>query len=181
MELAQAGMSQEEAPHRQAVIKSPHGKEQPSPAPVATVDSNTGQVDSTAAPQKLPAIDEQQPAAASAANDDYLQLDDDELLELACASMQPEQEGVGLAVGTAHQAVGSKAGDLSSFDQPEVPLPNSREVCAGECDNVTTLTSSDQAVSSTAWEGYQAAQQPCWIHWTLFVCITIPSLAEAGQ
>lgn len=160
MELAQAGMSQEEAPHWQTGAKSPHGKE-PSPALVATVHSNAGQVDSDAEPQKLLPIDEQQPADASAANDDYLQLDDDELLELACASMQPEQEGVNLAVGTAHQAVGSKAGDLSSFDQPEVPLPSSREVCVGECDDVTTLTSSDPALSSTDWEVHQAAQPPC--------------------
>ncbi len=95
------------------------------------LNSNSGQVGSIAEPLKLPAADEQQPAGASAAQDDYLELDDDELLELACTSMDPQQDDAHTAPGGV-STVPKSAAEMPRSDLPGVPQPGSRETTLGE-------------------------------------------------
>lgn len=95
------------------------------------LDSGSGQEGSIAEPLKSPAADEQQPAEASAAQDDYLELDDDELLELACTSMDPQQDNAQTAPGGL-STLPKSAAELSRSDLSGVPQPGSRETNLGE-------------------------------------------------
>ncbi len=132
LELAQAGRSQEEGPSsHHATDKSTHDTAPPQHAKATALDNNSGRVGSIAEPLKSPAADEQQPAGAYAAQDDYLELDDDELLELACTSMDPQQDDAQTAPGGV-STVSKSAGELSRSDPPGVPQPGSRETNLGE-------------------------------------------------
>jgi len=97
------------------------------------LDSKSEQEGSVAEPVKSPAADAQQPAGASAAQDDYLELDDHELLELACTSMDPQQDNAQTAQGGV-STVPKSAAELSRPDLPGVPQPGSRETNLGESD-----------------------------------------------
>ncbi|DBA86052.1 TPA: hypothetical protein ACH3X1_005576 [Trebouxia sp. C0004] len=129
LELAQAGRSEEEGPSsHHATGKSSHDSAPAQHAKATALNSNSGQVGSIAEPQKSPAAEEQQPAGASAAQDDYLELDDDELLELACTSMQDNAHTSPGGIST----VSKSAAERSRSDLPGVPQPGSRETNLGE-------------------------------------------------
>ncbi len=130
LELAQAGRSQREGSSSHHA-KSTHDTAPTQHAKASVLNSNPGQVGSIAEPLKSPAADEQQPAKASAAQDDYLELDDDELLELACTSMDPQQDNAQTALG-GMSTVPKSAAELSRSDLPGVPQPGSRETNLGE-------------------------------------------------
>ena len=130
LELAQAGRSQEEGPSsHHATDKSTHDTAPTQYAKAAMLNSDSGQVGSIAKPLQSPAVDEQQPAGASAAQDDYLELDDDELLELACTSLDPQQDDAQTAPGGI-STVSKPAVELSK--PPGSPQPGSRKTNLGE-------------------------------------------------
>ena len=132
LELAQAGRSQEEGPSSQhATDKSIHDTAPTQCEKAAVPNSDSGQVGSIAKPLKSPAVDEQQPAEASAAQDDYLELDDDELLELACTSLDPQQDDAQTAPG-GKSTVSKPAVELSMSNPPGFPQPGSRKTNLGE-------------------------------------------------
>ena len=131
LELAQAGRSQEERPSsHHATDKSTHDAAPTQHAKATVLNSNSGQVGSIIEPLNLPAADEQQPAGASAAQEDYLELDDDELMELACTSMDPQQDNAQTAPG-GMSTVSKSAAELSRSDLPGGPQPGSRKTNLG--------------------------------------------------
>ena len=94
LELAQAGRSQTDQhdlrpwQHQQALTKGAA----PSSNKTAEEQINTGQAKaSSVEPGTKP---HQAVSAAENAEEEYLELDDDELLELACGSLDPQQDGV---------------------------------------------------------------------------------------
>lgn len=95
------------------------------------LNSNSGQEGSIAETVKSPAAHEQQPAGVTAAQDGYLELDDDELLELACTSMDPQQDNAQTALG-GMSTVPKLAAELSRSDPPGVSQPGSRGTNSGE-------------------------------------------------
>ena len=94
LELAQAGRSQIDQdtpqlwPQQQLLTKDP----------VASSNKSSEEQIHNSQPmasheQVLPGSKPHPPPPASAAEDAYLELDDDELIELACASLDPQQDG----------------------------------------------------------------------------------------
>ena len=107
LELAQAGMSQS-SPLKAKPTSTATANQAAAHIPNAAESKG---LQLTTADQARPlqhSIENQQPAKAQAAEDDYVELDDDELLELACASMDPQQEIAG------PQSIGTRAQDMPS-------------------------------------------------------------------
>ena len=76
--------------------------------------------------------DVQQPAKAEAATDEYLELDDDELLELACASMDPPEHGISSCQDVARpQAPAAAATSGSKANHDSQPATSSQ--AEGSC------------------------------------------------
>ncbi len=103
-------MGQDQRLSPPAANQPPHATSIPENTHAAVEDIRAGPSTSTSRPQELLAAGSHPAAAVPAANDDYLEMGDDELLELACASMDPQPDGADTAP-TASKATMSPTAD----------------------------------------------------------------------
>ena len=93
LELAQAGRSQQDEANAQHTRQQrPDTVESiPLGSKLAKDQVSTAQM-STSEQLALPGTEKQQAASVAATGNEFVELDDDELLEMACASMNPQQD-----------------------------------------------------------------------------------------
>ena len=101
LELAQAGRSQQDQADVQPTREQPADTSSPPSSPTQAEAQNMLEQPGPSDRQAVPGTDRQTSEPAAVPDDGYLELDDDELLEMACATMDTQQDGAASVLATA--------------------------------------------------------------------------------